>query len=309
METDRSKIIACVTGASGMIGRRIVQRLLSNGYKVRVLSRQGKYCDSRVELFTGGLENEDVLERFISTAHLLFHCAAELHNESKMWDVNVVGTERLLRLAKKSGIKFFCHLSSAGVVGRTNVLTVDENTECNPQNMYERSKYAAEKCVLDEMNMCEVVILRPTNVISIERPGILAAMISDSFIDRIKCIIKSSECTHIVHADDVAAAACYLINHFSGSPQCYYVSCDYDRMNTYAQVYEMARSMTEENRRHLNYARVHIPALIPRIMRRMLGGNANSGLVRFSSDKLLATGFRYECGLRGAVERVVEGTR
>jgi nucleoside-diphosphate-sugar epimerase len=162
---DNSKTIACVTGASGMVGSKIVRRLALQGYKIRALSRSKHFDDPDVELFRGGLDDEEVLKSFLSNAHLLFHCAAELYDESKMWDVNVLGTERLLRLIKNSSIEYLCYLSSAGVVGRTNIRWVNEKTGCDPQNVYEQSKWAAEQLVAQGIDGCQIVILRPTNVI------------------------------------------------------------------------------------------------------------------------------------------------
>lgn len=57
--------IACVTGATGMIGRKIVQGLLQQGYAVRVLSRKVWLDMDGVLLFTGGLENEETLRLFL----------------------------------------------------------------------------------------------------------------------------------------------------------------------------------------------------------------------------------------------------
>ena len=130
-----------------MVGRKIVQRLLLRRYSVRILTRKSNFDNPAVEVFTGDLEDEKVLKLFLSNADLLFHCAAELHDKFKMWDVNVRGTERLLKIANDTSIKYLCYLSSAGVVGQTSVKWVDEKTTCNPQNTYEKSKWAAEQIV------------------------------------------------------------------------------------------------------------------------------------------------------------------
>ena len=74
---NKEKQIACVTGASGMVGSKIVQRLLAQGYIVRSLSRRKYSDDPDVELFLGGLEDQKVLDAFLRNAELLFHCAAE----------------------------------------------------------------------------------------------------------------------------------------------------------------------------------------------------------------------------------------
>lgn len=148
---------ACVTGAMGMIGSRIVKRLLADGYKVRALDILLDLDDPNVDLFQGNIGDQKLLKEFLHEADLVFHCAAELRDESMMWDVNVSGTEKLTDLIEKSSVQYFCHLSSAGVVGRTNVKWVDEETECNPQNPYERSKWAAEQIVARNIDRKSVV--------------------------------------------------------------------------------------------------------------------------------------------------------
>ena len=285
---NKAKQIACVTGASGMVGSKIVQRLVSHGYKVRALSRSKHFDDTDVELFRGGLENEEVLKSFLSNAHLLFHCAAELYDESKMWDVNVLGTERLLSIVKGSSIKYLCYLSSAGVVGKTNKKWVDEKTKYEPQNTYEQSKWEAEQLVASGIAGCRVVILRPTNVIDEKRPGALALPIHVSFLNRLRVFIKGGECAHIVHAEDVAEAAVYFISHQFNSPQCYFVSCDHDPLNTLAGLWVLCRAI-ENNRPVDSVQQVpHLPIIIPHLMRKLWRGKGNRGDVRYSSEKLIS---------------------
>lgn len=306
MEMDRSKVIACVTGATGMVGRRIVQRLLSDGYKVRALSRQGQYRDPRVELLSGGLDDEGVLRRFVCDAHLLFHCAAELHDTSKMWDVNVQGTERLLNMVRESTVKYLCYLSSAGVVGRTKAEWVDENSECSPQNTYEKSKLAAEKLVSKGLNGCNVVILRPTNVISEDRPGALGLPMSGSWLSHLKVFLKGGECAHIVHAEDVAEAAVYFISQTFNSPQCYFVSCDHEPLNTYAGVRALYEAMERGRSTEDVRPALHLPLILPHVLRLLWKGRGNRGDVRYSSKKLLSSNCVLPLGLVGGVKKIVE---
>ena len=303
---NKAKQIACVTGASGMVGSKIVGRLVAHGYKVKALSRNKFFDDSDIELFRGGLDDEEVLKSFLSDAHVLFHCAAELYDESKMWDVNVLGTERLLSIVKDSSIKYLCYLSSAGVVGRTNVKWVDEKTKCNPQNAYERSKWAAEQLVAQGVDGCRIVILRPTNVIDEKRPGALALPILGSFSDRLKVFIKGGECAHIVHAEDVAGAAMYFVSHPFDSPQCYFVSCDHEPMNTFAGLWALY-SAIESNCPVIRVRPVpHLPLIIPHILRKLCRGRGNWGDVRYSSEKLISEGFKFPLGVKGAVKQIIK---
>jgi len=302
---NKAKQITCVTGASGMVGSKIVQRLVSHGYKVRALSRSEYFFDSDVELFRGGLEDEGVLKSFLRNASLFFHCAAELYDESKMRDVNVLGTERLLRIVKDSSVKYLCYLSSAGVVGKTNKKWVDEKTKCEPQNTYERSKWAAEQLVAQGIDGCRITILRPTNVIDNKQLGVLGLPMRNSWLDRFKVFLKGGECAHIVHAEDVAEASLYFINHPFDSPQCYFVSCDHEPLGTFAGLWRLYRAI--ENDRPVDGVRPipHLPLIIPHILRRLCRGNGNRGDVRYSSEKLISAGFRFPLGVKGAVKQII----
>ena len=303
---NKAKQTACVTGASGMIGSKIVQRLVSHGYKVRALSRSKYFNDSDVELFRGGLEDEEVLKSFLSNAHLLFHCAAELNDESKIWDVNVLGTERILRIVKGSGIRYLCYLSSAGVIGSTDNQLVDERSKCDPQNTYEKSKWAAEKLVAKRIGNCSIVILRPTDVIDEQRPGALALPIRSNWRDRLIVFLKSGECAHIIHAEDVADASIFLINARFEKPEHLFVSCDHERFNTFGSLWCLYKAIQHGRPVEKIASKIYLPIIIPYILRWLWRGSTNYGNVRYSSKKLLSTGFRYRLGVEGAVRSIVE---
>ncbi|MCF6265685.1 MAG: NAD(P)-dependent oxidoreductase [Desulfuromusa sp.] len=298
--------IACVTGGTGMVGSRIVKRLLNSGYKVRVLSRDNCFGDNRVDLFCGSLGDEAVVQRFISDAHLLFHCAAELHDESKMWEVNVRGTKRLFDLIEKSSIEYFCYLSSAGVVGKTNVKMVDENSECRPQTAYEKSKWAAEKIVSQGIDGCSMVILRPTNVVDEKKTGALSLPINNTLVSKLKVFVKGGEASHIVHAADVADVALYFASKTDISTECFFVSCDKDPLNTNAGLWALHEAV--KNDQPIDNVRPvpHLPLIVPYLMRKIFRGCSNRGDVRYSAEKLVGAGFKFTVGVEGAVRKVVK---
>lgn len=301
---DNFKKIACVTGASGIVGGRIMQRLVAQGYQVRALSRKGNFSVPDVEVFRGGLENEKLCHDFLRNAQLLFHCAAELRDESKMWEVNVAGTERLLRAARQSQIEYVCHMSSAGVIGATKASWVDESTPCNPQNSYERSKYQAEQVVRQYQGSLRVVILRPTNVIDEFNHGALALPIPRSWVDRLALVIKGGECAHVIHAADVAAAALYFIDRPSSTPECFFVSCDHDPRNTFAGLWALNSALRQNLTVDQVSPRFLMPIIVPYLLRRLCRGKGNRGDVRYSPKRLLATGFAFPLGLTGAVKEI-----
>lgn len=306
MNTNNANKIACVTGATGMIGKKIVQQLLSQGYQVRGLSRKDVCSVKGMKLVIGDLMDEQVIPSFLSGCNLLFHCAAELNDESQMWSVNVTGTELLLRVAKQMNIQYFCYISSAGVVGNTITTLVDEQTSCNPNSVYERSKWVAEQLVMQEVKECKVVVLRPTNVVDEKRPGAFLLSMRGSFIDRVKVFFKGGECAHIVHADDVSSAAVYFISQPIQDSPIFFVSCDDHPLNTFAGIWSLYRSVVREKVSSNIKSAIHLPIGIPYILRKIWRGNSNRGDVRYSSQKLLNSGFKFQLGFLGTVKKIAK---
>lgn len=299
-----AKGIAAVTGGAGMVGRKITQKLLREGYEVRILTRNKSLQIDHVQTFVGSIEDEKALRLFLGNVSYLFHCAAELYNESKMWDVNVLATEKILNLLPDSGVTYFCYLSSAGVIGLTDNQLVDETSKCNPQNPYEKSKLAAEELVARGIENCSTVILRPIDVIDEQRPGALALPIRSSWRDRLILFLKGNECAHIVHAEDVADAAVYFINSRFEKPACFFVSCDHEQLNTFGGLWSLYKAIQQGRSVEEIKPIICLPLMIPYLLRRLRRGAGNYGNVRYSPDKLLSTGFRYRLGAEGAVRRI-----
>jgi len=308
MTEKEEKQIVCVTGASGIVGSRIVHCLLRQGYTVRALTRKKGFVFSGVGMFYGDISDESVLKSFLNGASLLFHCAAELNDASKMWRLNVLATKRILELAELAGIKYFCYLSSVGVTGSTNLKLVDELSPCNPQNMYERSKWAAEQLVARGIQGCKVVILRPTNVVDEEKPGIMSLALRGSWIDFCKVFLTGGECAHIVHVEDVAEAAVYFISRPVGTPQCYIVSYDHELLNTFSGLWALYDAYRAKRSFDVVRPVAHLPLCVPYVLRRIIRGTGNKGDVRYSSKKLMETGFVFKLGLLGAVSRIASAS-
>lgn len=297
--------IACVTGGSGMIGRGIVKTLKDVGYMIRILSRKERPNREGVEFVKGGINDNTVLKRFLSGAGLLFHCAGELYDKAQMNLVNVKGTELLIENAKAAGIEYFCHISSAGVVGKTGKKWVDERVGCQPQNAYERSKHLAERAVKDGIDGCRVVILRPTNVVDKDHPGALRIITEGTLQSRLKLLLIGGECSHIIHADNVAAAAIHFINLPLDRPECYFVSCDHEPGIKFADLCyrynQLSNSKIDRNRAKP----IHLPIIVPYLFRKLRRGTGNMGDVRYSAEKLIRTGFQFPVDIEGTLHRLM----
>ena len=117
---------ACVTGASGFVGKRLVEQLMSEGFLVRVLThnRKRSFPDG-VEIFYTDLTSTTCnLKGFFSGCDVFFHCAGDIQNPMRMHALHVDGLKRLLKAFCKE-IDLAGHpmhwvqLSSVGVYGKS----------------------------------------------------------------------------------------------------------------------------------------------------------------------------------------------
>ena len=300
-------MLACVTGATGIIGSRIVNRLTVKGINVRILSRKKTLLNKGVELVIGDLLDPLTVERFLLDADIVFHCAAELRKESEMILTNIEGTRHLVESLEKNSVSFFCHMSSAGVVGKTSACVVDEKTECHPMNLYEQTKWESEKIVSEKgLENCRTYILRPTNVIDELKIGVLNLPTYPGVVNRIKLLIKGKELAHLIHAEDVADAALFFFENENTPKGTYFVSCDDHPDNTVAGAWKIYREL-------MGFASakkiLSLPLWVPHVIRRATGNYSNKGNIVYSSQRLLKAGFSFKLGFKGAIRLVALSKR
>lgn len=106
-----------VTGASGLLGRSVAQRLVAEGYSVTVLQRRASALDGVREI-RGSLADPAAVARATQDQDAVIHMAAKVSVSGAHEDfleVNVRGTQRLLDAAQSSGVTDFLHVSSPSV--------------------------------------------------------------------------------------------------------------------------------------------------------------------------------------------------
>ena len=129
-----------VTGGTGSLGRRVVDRLRGPGYAVRTLSRSARGAGVvRGDLLTG-----EGLARALKGVDVLIHCAS---NPRKPRQTDVEGTGRLLEAAGRASVSHVVFVSIVGI-------------DRNPHLPYYRAKLEAERIV--ERSPVPWTILRAT---------------------------------------------------------------------------------------------------------------------------------------------------
>lgn len=159
-------MIISITGASGLVGKRLVERCLSEGYVVRILSRRiidRKNLPNNVEIFNYDLNDSNLPLEFVNNTDVLYHCAAEIKDKEKMMVTNFSGTNNLIQLSKGM-IGRWVQLSSVGVYGSHRFGIITENSPENPSNTYEISKKKADDLVREAQvaGAFDSSLLRPT---------------------------------------------------------------------------------------------------------------------------------------------------
>jgi dihydroflavonol-4-reductase len=166
-----------VTGGTGFLGRNLVDRLLTDGRRVRVLTRDASRAprtwSGRVEMELGDLRDSGSVRRAVADVSVIYHLAGEVHDSTLFEAVNIGGVQAIFEEAERSGVVKVVHLSSAGVTGASGHGTVTESTPCHPSNDYERTKYRGEQVVSAFVSRGKIkaVVLRPTIVFGEEKNG------------------------------------------------------------------------------------------------------------------------------------------
>lgn len=216
-----------VTGASGFIGKVLVQQLLNQGYFVRVLTRQEKLftASEQLQVFLGDLTTTKNWAPFLEGVEVLIHCAAELKQKSLMYDVNVVGANHLLQ-ASIGRIRRWVQLSSVGAYGPVQSGVITEESLENPVGDYEVTKTVFDNILRDagRNEGLEVALLRPSNVFGENMPNQslfqMMGMIRKGFF----FYVGKNASANYVHVNDVAQALILCAIHPNASGKTFNLS-------------------------------------------------------------------------------------
>jgi nucleoside-diphosphate-sugar epimerase len=162
-----------VTGGSGFIGGRLVERLVREcGAQVRVLVR-GYASAARLARFALDFVHGDVTDAAAMTAaardcDVVFHCAYGTSGSQRLRArVNREGTQQALAAAAAARASRLVHLSTLMVYGRTADGDLDETAPRRRfGNPYTDSKLVAEQLAVEwaRAGRAPAVVLQPTAV-------------------------------------------------------------------------------------------------------------------------------------------------
>ena len=187
-----------VTGGAGFIGSHITKKLVERGDIVTVIDNMNTGKEKNLEpvrdkinFVKGDILDIELLEDMTKDTDGVFHQAAlasvqdSFDEPNEYHNVNVNGTENILKLSKKYGFKIV-YASSSSVYGNPIKIPIKESDERNPINPYAETKLKKEELATEYSKMgVSVIGLRYFNVFgkgqSKEYAGVLKL-----FLERIR---------------------------------------------------------------------------------------------------------------------------
>jgi len=149
-----------ITGGAGFIGSHLCERYVKEGHTVICLDNfmSGNLTNVRhlldyrnFKLIKGDIRDFDLLEKIMRDVDVVFHLAAQIHVdrsyiEPKLtYEVNVMGTQNVLEVARMHDAKRVIHASTSEVYGSALHVPIDENHPLNAPHPYGASKIAADR--------------------------------------------------------------------------------------------------------------------------------------------------------------------
>ena len=161
-----------MTGGSGFIGGRLIERLRSLGHGVRALARSDAAAE-RIrarggEPVAGDLADVEAMRTGAAGCELAFHAAATLGDWGAPEEFergNVQGTGNVLHACAQAGVRRFVHVGTeAALLAGEPLVEVDETAPLRPDSpaLYSATKARAEELVLGAAtDSFETVVVRP----------------------------------------------------------------------------------------------------------------------------------------------------
>mgnify|MGYP003968701443 FL=1 len=166
-----------ITGGAGFIGSHIAKQLVNTGHNVTILDNlsNGKKKNvttimDKIKFVNGDIRDFNLLKNTLKNTDGVFHQAAlasvqeSFVKEQEYRDVNVGGTENILKLAKEFNFKVV-YASSSSIYGNPEKIPIKESNQKNPINPYAITKLDDESLAIKYAQMgVRVIGLRYFNV-------------------------------------------------------------------------------------------------------------------------------------------------
>ena len=192
-----------LTGSTGILGKPLLKKLITEGHNVYALSRNKTNDDflisNNAQIIYGDLFDEDIYTQLNKKSiNAVFHVAGEnkkcQKDPSGMFRTNIEGTKQMLELGNKLNIEKFIYTSSAATLGEKKGSIGNEDSVHRGSFLsdYEESKYLAEEVAFAFNKEFEFVSINPSSVQGPGRISGTAKLLISTLNKKFPPLIKSS---------------------------------------------------------------------------------------------------------------------
>ncbi len=215
-----------VTGGAGFIGSHLVELLLAENQRVRVLEKPGAPTghlpQSDIEIVFADIRDAEAVRSAVKGCDVVLHLAANpnlwARDPEEFERVNHQGTRHVLSAAREAGVRRTVHVSTESILAPPRcegVITEDTQTSLDDMlGAYCRSKWLAERAAREAAERGEpVVIVRPSIPVGPgdRHLGPASRMICDFCNGRIKGHLNGD--LNFIHVRDIAAGILAAAHH------------------------------------------------------------------------------------------------
>jgi len=209
-----------ITGATGFIGQHIVRVCADTGLEVIPTGNKSNAdWKDYFQYFQSDLTTPNVLDEKLIGVDCVVHSAGLAHqfkgvkDSSLFHKINAEATANVARSAVQAGVRHFILISSVSVYGANGGVNSNENSPCNPQDLYGKSKLEGERLTVEicDKSKMSLTILRPAAVYGEGDKGNVMRLLRLIEGGRFIWIGNGSNRKSLIHVEDVARACLAVI--------------------------------------------------------------------------------------------------
>ena len=228
--------LVLVTGATGMVGPRVVERFVSSGFTVRVLVARPRpnLFGPEIDVRIGDVTDPAAVRSSVEGVYAIAHLAARLHQtDGSSQDLeayrrtNVDGTRCLVDAALEANVTRIVFFSTIAVYGPGRGEVWNESSPLRPDTPYGVTKAEAERIVLEARGRGGTplgVVMRLAAVFGPDLKGNYLRLVRALEAGRFVPIGAGENRRALINARDVAAAAVLAATHPAAAGRIYNLS-------------------------------------------------------------------------------------
>lgn len=205
----------CVTGATGFLGKYVVELLTEKGFKINAFGRNAvkgtELENEHVTFIKGNLESLRDVSKAVRGCEYVVHAGAlssAWGAEKDFYNANVKGTKNVLKACEKYDIKRLVFVSSPSIYTRNKdqYFIKESQVAWNSKlNNYIQTKILAERAIRNfKTSTFEKVIIRPRGLFGIGDTSIIPRLMRANKVIGIPVFNNGENLVDITYVENVA---------------------------------------------------------------------------------------------------------